>query len=75
MLGHGNYLFAGSDTGGETAARLYSLVGTCSLNGRVPHRYLRHVLERIATHPINRIETPLPWHVAPSLEIPQQRAA
>ena len=75
VLGRRNYLFAGSDAGGETAARLYSLVGTCRLNGLDPHLYLRHVLERIATHPINRIETLLPWHVAPSLEIPQQRAA
>ncbi len=75
VLGRRNYLFAGSDAGGETAARLYSLIGTCRLNGLDPHLYLRHVLERIATHPINRIETLLPWHVAPSLEIPQQRAA
>jgi len=75
VLGRRNYLFAGSDAGGETAARLYSLVGTCRLNGLDPHLYLRHVLERIATHPINRIETLLPWHVSPSLKIPQQRAA
>ena len=75
VLGRRNYLFAGSDAGGETAARLYSLIGTCRLNGIDPHHYLRHVLERIATHPINRIETLLPWHVGPSLDIPQQRAA
>ena len=75
VLGRRNYLFAGSDAGGETAARLYSLIGTCRLNGIDPHHYLRHVLERIATYPINRIETLLPWHVAPTLEIPQQRAA
>lgn len=75
VLGRRNYLFAGSDAGGETAARLYSLIGTCRLNGIDPHLYLRHVLERIATHPINSIETLLPWHVAPHLEVPQQRAA
>ena len=75
VLGRRNYLFAGSDAGGETAARLYSLIGTCRLNGIDPHLYLRHVLERIATHPINSIETLLPWHVAPHLEAPQQRAA
>jgi len=75
VLGRRNYLFAGSDAGGETAARLYSLIGTCRLNGIDPHAYLRHVLERIATHPINRIESLLPWHVAQSLEISQQRAA
>ncbi len=75
VLGRRNYLFAGSDAGGETAARLYSLIGTCRLNGLDPHRYLHHVLERIAMHPINRLEELLPWHVAANLEILQQRAA
>ena len=63
VLGRRNYLFAGSDGGGETAARLYSLIGTCRLNGIDPHGYLRYVLERIATHPINRIDELLPWRV------------
>jgi transposase len=63
VLGRRNYLFAGSDRGGETAARLYSLIGTCRLNGIDPHGYLRHVLERIAEHPINRIDELLPWRV------------
>jgi transposase len=67
VLGRRNYLFAGSDAGGETAARMYSLIGTCRLNGIDPHRYLQHVLERIASHPINRIEELLPWRVAATL--------
>lgn len=67
VLGRRNYLFAGSDAGGETAARLYSLIGSCRLNGIDPHLYLRHVLECIATHPINRIEDLLPWRLAPLL--------
>ncbi len=58
-----NYLFAGSDAGGETAARLYSLIGTCRLNDIDPYLYLRYVLERIAEHPINRIDELLPWRV------------
>jgi transposase len=69
VLGRRNYLFAGSDRGGETAARLYSLIGTCRLNGIDPHHYLRHVLERIATHPINRIDELLPWRVASRLSL------
>jgi len=67
VLGRRNYLFAGSDAGGETAARLYSLIGTCRLNGIDPHLYLRHVIECIASHPINRIAELLPWRVAPQL--------
>ena len=70
VLGRRNYLFAGSDAGGETAARLYSLVGTCRLNGLDPHRYLHHVLERIAMHPINRLDELLPWRVAAELSAP-----
>ncbi len=75
VLGRRNYLFAGSDAGGDTAATLYSLIGTCRLNGLDPHQYLRHVLERIATHPINRIDELLPWRVADQLRTAQSRAA
>jgi len=63
-LGRKNYLFAGSDAGGERAAAIYSLVGTAKLNGLDPQAYLRHVLERIADHPINRVAELLPWNVA-----------
>ncbi len=62
-LGRKNYLFAGSDAGGERAAAMYSLIGTAKLNGVDPQAYLRHVLERIADHPINRIAQLLPWNV------------
>jgi transposase len=64
-LGRKNYLFAGSDAGGERAAAMYSLIGTAKLNGVDPEAYLRHVLERIADHPINRIRELLPWNVRP----------
>jgi hypothetical protein len=62
-LGRKNYLFAGSDAGGERAAAIYSLVGSAKLNGLDPQAYLRHVIERIADHPINRIDELLPWRV------------
>jgi len=64
VLGRKNYLFAGSDAGGERAAALYGLIGTAKLNGLNPEAYLREVLSRIANHPINRIEELLPWNLA-----------
>jgi transposase len=63
-LGRKNYLFAGSDAGGERAAAIYTLLGTAKLNGLDPELYLRHVLERIADHPVNRIHELLPWTLA-----------
>jgi transposase len=62
-LGRKNYLFAGSDRGGESAAAIYSLIGTAKLNGINPESYLRNVLSCIAEHPINRIEELLPWNL------------
>jgi hypothetical protein len=61
-LGRKNWLFAGSDSGGERAAVVYSLIETCKLNGIDPEAYLRDVLTRIAEHPINRIAELLPWY-------------
>jgi transposase len=74
-LGRKNFLFAGSDGGGESAAAIYSLLGTAKLNGIDPESYLRNVLSRIADHPINHIEELLPWNVAASLQLPNQEAA
>jgi transposase len=71
-LGRKNYLFAGSDAGGERAAILYSLLGTAKLNGIDPEAYLRHVLERIAEHPINRVDELLPWNVAAQIKPAEQ---
>ena len=62
-IGRKNYLFAGSDSGGERAAAIYGLVGSAKLNGLDPEAYLRHVLEYIGDHPINRIEELLPWNL------------
>ena len=75
VLGRRNYLFAGSDAGGETAARHYSLIGTCRLNSIDPYIYLRHLLERIAAHPINRIQELLPWRLAAQLPVARAQAA
>jgi transposase len=74
-LGRKNYLFAGSDAGGERAAAIYSLIGTAKLNGLDPEAYLRNVLSRIADHPINRIEQLLPWNFAPEFDMAYTTAA
>jgi transposase len=75
VLGRKNYLFAGSDAGGERAAALYGLIGTAKLNGLNPEAYLREVLSRIADHPINRIAELLPWNLAAELADKSSRAA
>ena len=62
-LGRKNFLFAGSDAGGERAAALYSLLGSAKLNGLNLEAFLREVLARIADHPINRIAELLPWNL------------
>ncbi len=61
-------MFAGSDSGGERAAAMYSLIGTCQLNGINPRAYLEYVLTHIADHPINRIDELLPWNLARKLQ-------
>jgi hypothetical protein len=74
-LGRKNYLFAGSDQGGERAAVLYSLIGSAKLNGLDPESYLREVLTRIADHPIRKIEDLLPWNLAANQSCATQPAA
>jgi transposase len=74
-LGRKNYLFAGSDTGGERAAAVYSLIGSAKLTGIDPEHYLRTVLARIAEHPISRIADLLPWNLAESLQTQTSHAA
>src|SRR5437667_4462625 len=73
-LGRKNYLFMGSDAGGERAAAIYSLVETAKLNGLDPEAYLREVLTRIADHPINRIDELLPWNIGARAEDQRQAA-
>jgi transposase len=62
-LGRKNFLFVGSDAGGDRAAAIYSLLGSAKLNGCNPEAFLREVLTRIGEHPITRITELLPWNL------------
>jgi transposase len=74
-LGRKNWLFAGSDEGGKTAATLMSLCTTCKDLGIDPFAYLRDVLDRVSTHPNSRIEELLPdrWKPAESPDPPGRK--
>jgi transposase len=74
-LGRKNFLFVGSDCGGQRAAAMYSLIGSAKLNGLDPELYLRTVLARIADHPISQIQKLLPWNMAASLLTDSSQAA
>ena len=58
--GRKNYLFAGSDEGGKTAAVLYSFVSTCQRHHINAFVYLRDILRRLPTHPTDRLVELLP---------------
>lgn len=49
-LGRKNYMFFGSEVGGESAAIIYSIIETCLINNVEPYSYLRDVLARLPTH-------------------------
>ena len=56
-------VYAGSDSGGEHAAVLCSLIGTCRLNNVEPEKWLRYVIEHIQDWPANWVRDLLPWKV------------
>lgn len=61
-LGRRNWTFAGSDAGGQRAAAMYTIIESAKMNGLDVEAYLTDVIARIADHPINRIDEPLPWN-------------
>ena len=62
-VGRKNWLFAGSDKGGESAANIFSLIQTAILNGVNPHTYLKTVLESIQDHNSQKLHQLLPWNI------------
>ena len=59
-LGRKNYLFAGSHEAAQQAAVIYSLLGTCKINGIEPFSYLTKILSVIPDHPANQLRRLLP---------------
>jgi len=59
-MGRRAWLFAGSEMAGQRAAVVMSLVQSAKLNGHDPWAYLKDVLERLPSHPNDRIEELLP---------------
>jgi transposase len=62
-LGRKNWLFAGSDEGGETAADMYSLIETAKLNGINPWKDLATVLAVIQDYNSAKLSELLPWNI------------
>jgi transposase len=56
-------MFFGSDGGGDSTAVMYSLIGSCKLNGIEPEAWLRHVISVINIWPANRVKELLPRNV------------
>jgi len=64
-IGRKNYLFAGSDAGGETIADAMTIIETAKFAGLNPEAYLTDVLARINDHIVTRLHELLPWHWKP----------
>ena len=65
VIGRKNFLFAGSDAGGETLASAMTIVETAKFNGLDPQAYIADIFARIHDHKINRIDELLPWNWKP----------
>ena len=59
-----NWVFFGSDQGGNTAAVLRSFVASCQRIGIDPFTWFQDVLSRIASHPITKLTELLPHNWA-----------
>ena len=64
-VGRKNWLFAGSNSGGETLAKAMTIIETAKLSGLDPQAYLADILGRINDHKINRLDELLPWNWKP----------
>ena len=68
-LGRKSWLFAGSDRGGQRAAKMYSLIVSAKMNNVDPQAWLADVLNRIAEHPVQKLHELLPWNWAAPMSV------
>ena len=62
-IGRKNWLFAGSDTGGERIANILTMIETAKMHRHNPETYLTEILARIKDHPADRLGDLLPWNM------------
>jgi transposase len=75
-IGRKNWLFAGSDTGGETLASAMTITEREKICGLDPQAYLTDALSHIHDHKINQLDDLLPWNWTPmAVEPAHQQAA
>jgi len=73
-VGRKNYLFAGSHKGAQRLAMIYSLIGTCKMNGINTYEWLKDVFSKINIHPISKIAQLLPHNWKPEQSASQPAA-
>lgn len=59
-IGRKNWLIVGNEAGGEAAAVILSLVQICRGLGVNPREYLEDVMQRLMSHPVNKLCELLP---------------
>jgi transposase len=66
-IGRKNWLFLGSEAGGEAAAIIFSLIQSCRAIGINPREYLEDVMRRLMSHPFSKLYELLPIYWKPTL--------
>ena len=66
VLGRKNFLFFGSDAGGDNAAIIYTLIETAKLNKINSEAWLTHVIQTIGDCKQTQLDHLLPWNWPPA---------
>lgn len=74
VIGRKNWMFAGSDAGGETLAGAMTIIETAKMSNLNPEAYLADVLARINDHSNLRLDELLPWNWLATRDLPLKAA-